>query len=65
MESNKNRFNSVDEYIATFPEDVRKILVEPRVVIKASAPDAEGRTKIKETKAKRGQFAWIVLFLLR
>jgi uncharacterized protein YdhG (YjbR/CyaY superfamily) len=43
MESNKNRFNSIDEYIASFPEDVQKILEELRAVIKASAPDAEER----------------------
>ena len=39
---NKNiGFTSIDEYIATFPEDVQKILQELRSTIKASAPDAE------------------------
>lgn len=41
MEDNKTGFNSIDEYIATFPGDVQKILEELRAVIKASAPDAE------------------------
>jgi len=43
MESNKKAFNSIDEYIAQFPEDVQKKLKELRKVIKASAPDAEER----------------------
>jgi uncharacterized protein YdhG (YjbR/CyaY superfamily) len=41
MESNKVGFISVDEYIATFPEEIQKILEELRATIKASAPDAE------------------------
>jgi uncharacterized protein YdhG (YjbR/CyaY superfamily) len=41
MESNKNGYGSIDEYIATFPEGIQKILEELRAAIKASAPDAE------------------------
>jgi len=41
MESNKVGFISVDEYIATFPEEIQEILEELRATIKASAPDAE------------------------
>jgi uncharacterized protein YdhG (YjbR/CyaY superfamily) len=41
MESNKAGFTSIDEYIATFPEDIQKILEELRGTIKAAAPDAE------------------------
>ncbi len=41
MESNKIGYNSIDEYIATFPKDVQKILEELRAVIKAAAPEAE------------------------
>jgi len=41
MESNKVGFISVDEYIATFPEEIQKILEELRATIKASAPEAE------------------------
>ncbi|MBK6663497.1 MAG: DUF1801 domain-containing protein [Thermoflexaceae bacterium] len=33
-------FESVDEYIATFPEPVREILREVRAVIRAAVPDA-------------------------
>jgi uncharacterized protein YdhG (YjbR/CyaY superfamily) len=41
MKSNKVRFNSIDEYIATFPKDTQKILEELRATIKAAAPDVE------------------------
>ena len=41
MDSKKNGINSIDEYIATFPKDVQKILEELRATIKAAAPDAE------------------------
>jgi uncharacterized protein YdhG (YjbR/CyaY superfamily) len=41
MDSKKVGFSSIDEYIATFPEDIRTILEEIRATIKAAAPDAE------------------------
>jgi uncharacterized protein YdhG (YjbR/CyaY superfamily) len=41
MESNKVGFVSIDEYIATFPEEIQKILEVLRATIKAAAPDAE------------------------
>ncbi len=41
MKSNKVRFSSVDEYIASFPKDVQKLLEELRGTIKAAAPEAE------------------------
>jgi uncharacterized protein YdhG (YjbR/CyaY superfamily) len=41
MESNKAGFNSIDEYIATFPVEIQKILEELRATIKAAAPNAE------------------------
>jgi len=40
METKKG-FNSIDEYIGTFPQETQKILQEIRAVIKAAAPDAE------------------------
>jgi len=36
----KKGFNSIDEYITTFPEEIQKILEELRAVIKAAAPGA-------------------------
>ena len=41
MDSKKVGFTSIDEYIATFPKEIQKILEELRATIKASAPDAE------------------------
>jgi len=41
MDSKKSGINSIDEYIATFPKDIQKILQELRATIKAAAPKAE------------------------
>jgi uncharacterized protein YdhG (YjbR/CyaY superfamily) len=41
MEEKKLGFDSIDEYIATFPEELQKILQEIRATIKAAAPEAE------------------------
>src|SRR5687767_14464362 len=40
MNSSKANFHSIDEYIATFPEDVQKIMQQLRATIKAAAPEA-------------------------
>jgi len=40
MKTNKVRFNSIDEYIGTFPKEIQKILAELRATIKTAAPDA-------------------------
>jgi uncharacterized protein YdhG (YjbR/CyaY superfamily) len=39
MKGNKVRFNSIDEYISTFPEETQRILEELRETIKAAAPE--------------------------
>ena len=39
--SKKAGFTSIDEYIASFPEDTQKILEEIRATIRAAAPEAE------------------------
>ena len=41
MKSKKVSFNSIDEYIDSFPEDVQKIMKQLRETIKAAAPKAE------------------------
>jgi len=41
MKSKKVSFNSIDDYIATFPKDVQKIMKQLRGTIKAAAPKAE------------------------
>ena len=41
MTPSRGHFKTIDEYINTFPEDVRNILNELRQAIKETAPDAE------------------------
>ena len=41
MKDKKAGFGSIDEYIATFPEEIQKTLQELRATIKAAAPGAE------------------------
>jgi uncharacterized protein YdhG (YjbR/CyaY superfamily) len=36
-------YNTIDEYIALFPEEIQRKLREIRTVIKAAAPDAQER----------------------
>ncbi len=40
MDSEKAGFTSIDEYIATFPEDIQAILQQIRATVRAAAPDA-------------------------
>lgn len=41
MDSQKGGFHTIDEYIATFPEETQKTLEALRATIRAAAPDAE------------------------
>ena len=41
MDNSKAGFSSIDDYIATFPEETQALLEEVRATIKAAAPDAE------------------------
>lgn len=41
MEGNKAAFESIDDYIATFPTEVQEILKTLRQVIREAAPDAK------------------------
>jgi uncharacterized protein YdhG (YjbR/CyaY superfamily) len=41
MKSNSVSYVSIDEYIATFPEDIQKKLEEVRATIKSAAPEAK------------------------
>ena len=45
MDTTRRQFKSIDEYIGTFPEDVRKILSNIRQTIKETAPEAEETIK--------------------
>lgn len=41
MDRRTVRYTSIDEYIAGFPEDVRKVLEDMRAAIRAAAPGAQ------------------------
>ena len=41
MAASRRQYNTIDEYIDTFPEDVRGVLHELRQTIKEVAPEAE------------------------
>ena len=63
MESNKARFNSMDEYIATFPEEIQTILQEIRETIRAAAPDAEEKISYQmPTFALKGNLVHFAAF---
>lgn len=38
-----DKFNSVDDYIASYPENVQKLLKQFRTIVKEEAPQAEER----------------------
>jgi uncharacterized protein YdhG (YjbR/CyaY superfamily) len=38
--ANRSTAGSIDEYIAAFPPETRKVLEEMRALIRAAAPDA-------------------------
>lgn len=40
MKNKDTGFNSIDEYIATFPQEIQRLLQTLRATIKAAAPDA-------------------------
>jgi uncharacterized protein YdhG (YjbR/CyaY superfamily) len=63
MESNKVGFVSIDEYIATFPEEIQKILEELRATIKAAAPEAEEKISYQmPTFALKGNLVHFAAF---
>jgi uncharacterized protein YdhG (YjbR/CyaY superfamily) len=41
MEQRTGGFRSIDEYIASFPEDIQALLESVRATIRAAAPEAE------------------------
>ncbi len=45
MAADRQHYESMDEYINTFPEDVRKILTSIRQTIKETAPEAQEAIK--------------------
>jgi len=63
MKSNKVGFNSIDEYIGTFPEEKQKILEELRATIKTVAPEAEEKISYQmPTFALKGNLVHFAAF---
>jgi uncharacterized protein YdhG (YjbR/CyaY superfamily) len=63
MQSNKVGFISTDEYIATFPKEIQKILGELRATIKAAAPDAQEKISYQMPAfALKGNLVWFAAF---
>jgi uncharacterized protein YdhG (YjbR/CyaY superfamily) len=46
VKTSKKRFETIDEYIATFPRNVQDILEELRQTIQNSAPDAKENNQL-------------------
>jgi uncharacterized protein YdhG (YjbR/CyaY superfamily) len=63
MESKEAGFTSIDEYIATFPEEIQSILQEIRATIQAAAPDAEEKISYQmPTFALKGNLVHFAAF---
>ena len=59
----KEKFKTIDEYIATFPKNIRKILEELRQVIRDSAPTAEEAISYQMPTFKlNGNLVWFATF---
>ena len=63
MKTREVRFASIDEYIATFPNDIQKKLKELRATIKAAAPKAEEKISYHmPTFALQGNLVYFSVF---
>jgi len=63
MQSNPSEITTIDEYIATFPADVQKVLQEVRATIKAAAPGAEEKISYKmPTFTLKGNLVYFAAF---
>ncbi len=63
MKKSPGGFKSIDDYVATFPDDIKEILEKIRTVIKKAAPDA--REKISyhiPTFAQEGNLVHFAAF---
>ncbi len=63
MKSKKVIYASIDEYIATFPKEIQKMLEELRATIKAAAPDAEEKISYHmPTFALKGNLVYFAVY---
>jgi uncharacterized protein YdhG (YjbR/CyaY superfamily) len=63
MTTSKKAFKTIDEYVATFPENVQNILEELRQAIRESAPEAEEAISYQMPAFKlNGILVWFAAF---
>lgn len=63
MDSHQVSFGSIDEYVATFPQEVQQMLEELRATIKAAAPEAEEKISYQmPTFAQKGNLVHFAAF---
>lgn len=59
----KKKFDSIDEYIATFPKDVQNVLQQIRQAVKEAAPQAEEAISYNMPAFKlNGNLVWFGAF---
>lgn len=63
MKAKKRKFETIDEYIKTFPEDVQSILEKMRQTIRRAAPEAEEAISYQIPAFKlNGNLVWFAAF---
>jgi len=63
MNATKKRFETIDEYIETFPKDVQSILKKMRQTIRRAAPEAEEAISYQIPGFKlNGNLVWFAAF---
>ena len=63
MNATKKRFETIDEYIETFPKDVQSILEKMRWTIRKTAPEAEEAISYQIPGFKlNGYLVWFAAF---
>lgn len=63
MKARKRQFETIDEYIKTFPEDVQSILEKMRQTIRRAAPEAEEAISYQIPVFKLdGNLVWFAAF---
>ena len=63
MDATKKQFKTIDEYIKTFPEDVRSVLEKMRQTIRKAAPEAEEVISYQMPAFKQnGMLVWFAAY---